>query len=186
MFFTKSLGSSDLPDDSPPPALDVSPGTGISIEGLPAGWTPHLIDPQHPVQAYADFVKAKQREISAGLNISHFSLTTDLTEVNYTSSRTGLLEDRCYYMSLQNFLISRFLTPIFRKWLAYNLKSGLLYVGTTKALPFEKYNKFAMHTWIPRRWQWVDPEKEVNAYLKAIDNNLISKQRVMAETGLDA
>jgi capsid protein len=48
-------------------------------------------------------------------------------------------------------------------------------------LPFSKQKKFENHNFRPRRWPWVDPEKDVNAAKIAIDNRLKSRTEVIAE-----
>jgi len=37
----------------------------------------------------------------------------------------------------------------------------------------------------PKRWQWIDPEKEVNASITAIEARLKSRTRIIAEGGED-
>jgi len=52
-------------------------------------------------------------------------------------------------------------------------------------LPATKYDKFAAHTWQGRRWPWVDPEKDINAAILAINARLDSPQRIAAQQGRD-
>lgn len=164
-------------------SLDATSGT---IEGIPPGWGFQAWDPQHPTSAYPAFIEAKLQEVSSGLNISYFTLANDLTKVNYTSSRTGLLEDRQYFELLQNWIIDQFLTPVFETWLTIALSLGRITTLTGSALPATKREKFSQCRFQGRRWQWVDPQREVNAAILAMQNNLKSPIRIMSEMGIDA
>ena len=184
-FFTKTAPEL-IPDGKSPNepfSLDASAGT---IEGLPAGWGFQQWDPQHPTSAYPAFVEAKLQEVASGLNVSYFTLANDLTKVNYTSSRTGLLEDRQYFELLQNWLIDQFLQPVFETWLELALNLGRVTTLSGSSLPPSKLEKFRQCRFQGRRWQWVDPQREINAAVIALENNLKSPIRIMSEMGVDA
>jgi capsid protein len=53
------------------------------------------------------------------------------------------------------------------------------------ALPVTKADKFLSHSWQGRRWAWVDPLKDVEASVEAINNLLASPQQIAAQTGRD-
>lgn len=183
-FFTKTQAEL-IPDGKSPNepfAIDATSGT---IEGLPPGWGFQAWDPQHPTSAYPAFVEAKLQEIASGLNISYFTLANDLTKVNYTSSRTGLLEDRQYFELLQNWLIDQFLQPVFEQWLSIALSLWRITTATGSALPSSKIDKFRQCRFQGRRWQWVDPQREVNAAILSMQHNLKSPVRIMSEMGID-
>ena len=38
---------------------------------------------------------------------------------------------------------------------------------------------------LPRGWQWVDPLKDINSNIAAVDNGLTSRSRIVGETGGD-
>ncbi len=133
-------------------------------------------DPAYPHEQYGEFVKTRQRRIAAGVDMSYYALANDLTEVNFSSIRAGLLEDREHYKAVQTWWIYHFETPVFLFWLKMALANGSLKDPTTGvSLPFSKYKKFANHKFRPRRWPWVDPEKDANASVIAIDNRLTSR-----------
>ena len=49
----------------------------------------------------------------------------------------------------------------------------------------EKVEMFNAPDWKPRRWAWVDPEKDINAQIKAVENHFKSKRQVISEGGGD-
>ncbi len=53
------------------------------------------------------------------------------------------------------------------------------------ALPMAKLEKFQAAEWKARRWAWVDPTKDVNAKILAIENGFESRRGVISENGGD-
>ena len=164
------------------PTQEMQPGV---IEDLPMGTTFQTLDPQHPVTAYADFVKAALRGISSGMGVSYNSLASDLEGVNYSSIRAGLLEEREEWKAIQNWFIETVIEPIFEAWLKMALLSGALKMPNGSALPAAKYDKFNVPEWKPRRWQWVDPKKDLEAQIMAIEKGLTSRRHVISEQSGD-
>ena len=48
--------------------------------------------------------------------------------------------------------------------------------------PEEKYGRVS---WQARRWAWVDPQKDMNASIMAINNNITTVSAVIREAGKD-
>lgn len=177
-FITKSFpdGVPYTDDDTSGRTMEVEPGI---IEELPMGaeFTPW--DPTHPNTAFGDFIKSGLRGVATGLGMSYNTLSSDLEGVNFSSIRAGLLDEREEWLQIQSWLIDHLCRPVFRMWLRAALLSGAV------KLPAEKYDKFAADTWRGRRWQWVDPEKDVRAGLLAVEGGLKSRRQLVAESGAD-
>lgn len=169
-------------DNQGNPTQEMQPGV---IEDLPMGTTFQTLDPQHPVSAYADFVKAALRGISSGVGVSYNSLASDLEGVNYSSIRAGLLEEREEWKRIQNWFIETVIEPVFESWLKMALLSGALKMPNGSALPAAKLEKFNVPEWKPRRWAWVDPLKDLNAQVLAIEKGLTSRRHVISEQSGD-
>lgn len=155
---------------------DVEPG---SMQMAPPGYKFTNFDPKYPDQAYDPFVKACLRGVASGLGVSYNSLASDLEGVNYSSIRQGVLDERDSWMTIQSWMTDGFLDTVYSDWIERMLTSG------ATALPMSKLDKFKAATWQPRRWQWVDPLKDVNANIEAINNGLKSRRQVIAEMGND-
>lgn len=185
-FFTSEAGSNaeytgDETDIDGNVITEAEPGT---FEMLPEGVKFEPYDPVHPTNAFEPFVKATLRGIAAGLGVSYFSLANDLESVNYSSGRLGTQEDRELWKSLQNWMIETFCYPLYNQWLENALLTESLTVAG-KPLKSSRLEKYKSVTWQPRRWAWVDPQKDMNAYQTALDNNLISPSAVIRERGGD-
>jgi lambda family phage portal protein len=137
-------------------------------------------DPKHPNTAYGPFTKTVLRGIASGLMISYNSLSNDLEGVNYSSIRAGVLEDREEYKMEQEDFIEDWCEPVFAKWLPFAILSGQV------KLPLAKLQKFLDGaTWQGRRWPWVDPLKDIQAAVIALDKRLASRTGVLADNGED-
>lgn len=152
---------------------------------LPAGYKFHSFNPDYPHAMYKDFVKTTLRSIASGLGVAYNTLANDLEGVNFSSIRSGVIEERDCWMMIQKWMIEQFLDDVFSTWLKFALISGAIKLPNGSALPASKYDKFNNATWQGRRWQWVDPSKDAEANISLINNNLRSREDVIAEMGGD-
>lgn len=148
---------------------------------LPPGYDMTSYDPKYPDAAYEPFQRAQARRVSAALSSSYAALTQDRSSENFSSIRTGSLDDREGYMEIQQWLDENFLTPLFSEWLAL----ALLYDADLQRLPYAKFDKFNSAVWQPKRWDWVDPEKDVAASVNSIAAKLKSRSEVIRASGRD-
>lgn len=161
--------------------MDAEPGLIEDFSQMP-GLKFDKWDPAYPHEQYDQFMKVRLRRIGAGLDMSYYAIANDLTEVNFSSIRAGLLEDREHFKSLQTWWIYHFEAPIFLKWLQISLANGAIKDPITgTALPFSKLKKFSNHKFHPRRWGWVDPQKDIAAAVIAIDNRLKTRDEVIQD-----
>lgn len=185
-FFTSPDGSAaglaDSQDDLGNFTTTAEPGT---FDVIPQGYTFQQYNPEYPTQNYDSFVKSCLRGIASGLGVAYNALASDLEGVNFSSIRAGVLEERENWMVLQNWMIETFLRPMFMDWLESALLKGKCVMPNGSALPAGKLFKFTAHAWQGRRWQWVDPLKDIEASITAIRAGLSTPQIVAAQMGLD-
>jgi sirohydrochlorin cobaltochelatase len=96
----------------------------------------------------------------------------------------GLLEEREAWKCLQRFFIEHFCEPIFGDWLKSSLSMGAIEV-VNGTLPASKFEKFHAPEFRGRRWPWVDPKKDIEASMMAIDAGLTSRRAAIGEAGGD-
>jgi lambda family phage portal protein len=184
-----TLGFFVSPDGTPP--NDDAPDAPIEISAagtwdtLPEGYDLRQYNSAFPSEVYGIFHKDCLRSVSSGLNVAYNGLGNDLEGVNFSSIRAGMLEEREAWMDLQEWFIEGFLIPVFNDWLKMSLANGAITMENGSALPATKFDKFAAHTWQGRRWPWVDPLKDIDASIAAIDAGLDSPQRIAATQGRD-
>jgi len=161
---------------------DAEPG---SFTVLPAGAKLESWNPDYPHQNYGDFIKARLRAIASGMGVTYHGLANDLEGVNFSSIRSGTLEERDAWMVLQSWFIDTFLRPVYGEWLRWALTSGQIAFPGGAKLPAAKYDKFVEHNWLGRRWGWVDPLKDIEAARLAIKTGIASPQMIAAQSGVD-
>ena len=161
---------------------DVEPGMGLNLN---PGEEYFGIDPQHPMDAYPVFVKSILRAIAGGLGVSYNSLANDLEGVNYSSLRAGLLEEREEWKAIQQWLIEELCEPVFEEWLNVALAGGAIKGSTGKPFPPDLFEYLNAPEWKPRRWPWVDPFKDMQANILAVDNGFDSRRNIVSECGRD-
>lgn len=159
---------------------DFAPG---QIGELPDGWGFQGFDPKYPHEQHTPFLKSNLRGFAAGLGVGYNNVANDAENVNFSSIRAFTLQEQDEWKEIQSTLIERFLDPLHKIWLKNTLAFGTL-TGELM-LPFAKLDKFMQHKFQGRRWNWVDPVKEVSAKVNAINNNLTTLSRELADQGLD-
>lgn len=124
-----------------------------------------------------DFAKLTEREIAVGLGLPASVLTGDLSDVNYSSIRAGLVEWRRRIEALQHGVVAfQAMRPIWRRWAATEVLSGRVQTTVQSALPVK---------FIAPKQAWVDPAKDVQAELEAIAGGLMSRREAVTSRGVD-
>lgn len=157
---------------------EVEPGV---FQTLPQGYQFQPFNPDYPSQNFDSFVKAALRGVAAGLGASYHVLSGDLTDVNFSSIRSGTLEEREGWMILQSWFAEAFLDPVFEAWLDAALLTGALDPLTPGSR--ERYLRGV--AWQGRRWQWVDPVKDIEAGERAVALGVKTRRQLCAEQGQD-
>ena len=150
------------------------------ISQLPQGYEFTPFDPDSPNTNLPQFLKAMLQRVASGLNVAYSSLASDLEKVNYSSIRSGVLEERNTWRKLQRFFIGGLCTEVFEPWLKMALNHAAL-----GPLPVRKFDKFNAPIWQPRGWDWVDPLKDEKANAQAVTNLTKTRAEILAERGLD-
>ena len=178
-FFTSPDGEGYVPDDESDDLgliSEVEPGI---FEQLPEGMGFQAFDPTHPTTAFDAFTAAILRGVSSGLNVAYSSLSNDLTSVNFSSIRSGVIDEQDQWKMIQKWMIEPVCVPVFQEWLKMPITTGAL------PSPMSRLYKFQAVAWQPRGWQWVDPLKDVKAQVEAIKLGVLSRADVAAAQGKD-
>lgn len=185
MAVTTPSGTEYLADD-----IDAATGGKIEevepgiIKEYPEGTTFHNFDPTYPHAQYDAFIKTTLRGMSSALEVSYNSLANDLEGVNFSSIRAGVLEDREVWKTLQKAIIDHFADVIYRDWLKIQLFAQNI---KPKGQPLgeDKYLKCCDVNFQGRRWDWVDPSKDMSANELAASILVKSKTQIIRDMGRD-
>ncbi len=156
---------------------DMAPG---QIEHLLPGEKFTGFDPSGPNPALDPFLRYMLRAVAAGIGTSYESLTKDYGQVNYSSGRLALLDDRDNYRVIQGWLIRAFRQRVHREWLDQAVVAGEVVIPDfyTNREKYEEAVQFK-----PRGWSWIDPAKEVQAYKTAVRSGFMTLSDVIEQTG---
>jgi lambda family phage portal protein len=178
-FITKNAPQDSLigeanPDTSGVALAGLEPGT---LQVLLPGEDVTFSSPADVGASYETFMRVQLRSIAAGMGITYEQLTGDLTGVNYSSIRAGLLEFRRRCEQFQHqVIVFQMCRPIWRAWLRAAVLSG--------GLPKQAAGSDAK--WIPPGFAWVDPLKDIKAQIMAVRAGFKSRAEVVSEQGYDA
>jgi lambda family phage portal protein len=184
-FITRMAPEDNLMGES---AADAN---GVAMTGMEPG-TLQILEPGEDIKfsapadvgsSYAEFMRQQFRAVAAAMGITYEMLTGDLTQVNYSSIRAGLLEFRRRCEALQHgVIVHQLCRPIWRAWMDQAVLEGAIH------LPGYRKDRRAYQAakWIPQGWSWVDPQKEFNAMKLAIRAGLMSRSEAISGNGYDA
>lgn len=163
-------------DDDGNTIEDISPGGMVE---LPMGMTAKPFDPTHPNTAYPEARKGFLRAIACGLGVQYANFAGDTESVNFSALRWGMKDEQEIWKMLQTFFVEDFITPVFEAWLEYAIMSGQL------RLPLAEFDRWNSPDWKPRAFDYIDPTKDIQANILAVENGFKSRRAVIAEGGGD-
>lgn len=155
---------------------EVEPGI---LERLPSGADFKEFKTEYPTGEFPLFTKAMLRGAASGMGCSYNSLANDLEGVNFSSLRSGLLEERDGWKMVQRWFVEHVLDDIFADFVPMAILSGQL------SLAAADMDKWICPKWQARTWEWVDPLKDIKARVEALDAGLTSRTMICAEQGID-
>lgn len=150
--------------------MELNPGDDISV-----------VQPPSQGASAADFVRLQQRLSGSAQGISYEVTARDMSQVNYSSARQGLLEDRKTYEMEQKYLIEHFLKEVYEEFLEAAVLSGKLKIRDY----YTDKSKYLKHMWVAPGIKWIDPLKEANANKVQLDTCQTTLQEIASSQGAD-
>ena len=160
-----------IPDESqsaisrklqPGAIVDLGPGEDIRFGSPPK------------VDGFDEFTKVVLRSVAAGMGITYEALSSDLSNVNFSSGRMGRMEmDRNVSSWQWLMMVPQFLQP-FSGW----FKDAWAALGDDRVLS-------ARIEWVPPHRILVDPNREITALRDKVRAGFASRQGVIRELGFD-
>ncbi len=167
------------PDDDGAAPVTWAPGT---MQVLLPGESVTFSDPADVGGQYTEFMRTQLRAVAVAMGLTYEQFTGDLTGVNYSSIRAGLLEFRRRMEQLQRTVfVHQFCRPVWARWMDQAVLAGALEMPDYS----NRRREYRAVKWIPQGWQWVDPQKEFNAVVLAIRAGLLSRAEAVSTYGYD-
>ncbi len=132
--------------------------------------------------SYDPFQYRNLTAIGAGMGIPYHVLTGDLREANYSSLRQGQIDFR---RRLEPFQHHAMVQGFCRRVWGWFVEAAVL-AGAIDVRDFDKRRpEYLRIKWIPPKWEWVDPLKDLNAEKLAVRNGFKPRSEVVEAQGLD-
>ncbi len=143
------------------------------IEYLAPGKDVKFATPSH-AGGYGEYMRVQLHAIAAGVGLTYELLTGDLSQVNYSSIRAGLLEFRRRMEALQwQLLVPGLCRPVWQRFVATSQAIGALPEAAIDA------------EWTAPRFEAVDPLKDIQADILAVRAGLMTLKEAIARQGYD-
>lgn len=132
-----------------------------------------VIDPNRNQSNATGWIDLMLRSMGVGTGLSYERLTRDYSKTNYSSNRASDLEDRREFRMEQQWLITHLCIPVWTRFMSHALRKRDMLGFMPTAMEFlTDFDNWMRHDWNAPGWEWVDPKKEVDATVVALENNL--------------
>ena len=178
MFVTSP--APDNPLAPPDEEYEVAPGQVVRLD---PGEDVTVSAPADSGATYEPFQYRTLLQISAALGIPYGYLTNDGAKGNFSNSRLSLIEFRRRVSAWQHsVMVFQLCRPVWARFMDTAVLAG--------ALRLPGYDRrraeYLACSWLPTKWDWVDPLKDANAEIAQIEAGLKSRTQAIAERGYDA
>jgi lambda family phage portal protein len=174
---TRPEGAGGLPIG----AKSTDPKTGNTLERMYPGMIEYLkpgedikFNAPSPAGGYRDYLMTELQGIGAGIDVPYELLSGDLSNVNYSSYRAGMLGFRNAIEAFRWLtLIPMYCRPTWRRFI-----DTLVFIGR---IPEANYGV----QWTAPKFESVDPLKDAMAELKRIRTGTLTLSEAIAQNGYD-
>jgi lambda family phage portal protein len=172
MFVTSPAPENPL-EPADDDGFEVAPGQVVRLD---PGEDVKVGDPADSGSTYEPFQYRTLLQVSAALGIPYPFLTNDMVRGNFSNSRLALMEFRRRVQSWQHSVLAfQLCRPVWVRWVEMAVLSGA--VPPMEGPPAVD--------WLPTRWAWVDPLKDISAEIAEIEAGLKSRTQAVSERGYD-
>lgn len=141
-------------------------------------WVSH--NPTYPHEQHKPFANISLHGAAAGLaSVSYHELSGDFETINLSAGRLSFQDAREGWILLQGWFDNHFLMDIEPEWLSMALLTQAV------SLPVEKFDKFNAPYFLGRRWGYINPEQDMNADIKGVQNYIDTFEKILADKGID-
>ena len=167
-------------DENGERTFDLQPG---QITMLEPGEEVQTSDPADSGATYEPFQYRTLLQVSAALGVPYAYLSNDMLKANYSNSRLALLEFRRRIEAYQHaVMVWQFCRQVWARWLDTAVMAGAIDLPAYE----KRRREYLACSWLPPKWDWVDPLKDARAEIEQIEAGLKSRSQALAERGFDA
>ena len=177
MAITKSQDVVQNIDDDSDSARSFSVSPGTVWDNLLPGEKPEILSSDRPDNKLESWRSGQLKAAAAGTGSGYSSISKDYNGT-YSAQRQELVEQSIHYNVLRQLFIAQFVRPVYRRFIRAANMAGKLNLpdGIDENTLFDA--EFRGPT-IP----WIDPKKEMEAEILAVDNKLKSRSQAIRDRG---
>ena len=167
-------------DERGEPLLPLEPG---QLQILDDGEDITFSSPADVGGNYESFQYRTLLQVAAALGLPYANMSADMLKANYSNTRAALLEFRRRVEAFQHsVIVFQLCRAVWARWMDMAVLSGSLTLPDFEA----QRRDYQSCNWLPPRWDWVDPLKDIRAEIVAMEAGLKSRTQAIAERGFDA
>jgi len=152
------------------------------IQILEPGESVNTSQPADVGGSYEIFIKTQLRAIATGQGVTYEQMTGDLSDVNFSSIRAGLIEFRRRCLMYQTQIINvQFNQRVWDEWFRQAVLSGALDIGRRDIADPD----ISGVRWIGQGFEYVNPVQDQQAHLSAVRAGFKTRGQVAMEMGRD-
>jgi len=175
-----SAGDNSISGEDGARRVDLEPGM---MQLLDPGEDIKFSDPADVGGSYEAFLKMQLRAVASGLGVTYEQLSGDLSGVNFSSIRAGLIEFRRRCLMHQAQIINhQFNQPVWDAWFRQAVLSGALDIGRGANIADPDISGVK---WIGQGFEYVNPLQDQQAHLSANRSGYKSRGQIATEMGRD-
>lgn len=134
------------------------------------------------IGGYREYKMSELQGIAAGVNLPYELMSGDMSQVNYSSWRGGMLGMRNLIEGYRWLtLIPMFCAPVRRRFIDTLVLQGKIPSRYLNSAKIDLYQT----QWTAPKWETVDPLKDVQATLKAIRTGIMTLSEAIQQNGYD-
>lgn len=148
------------------------------------GEKPEILESKRPSQNFLAFCELVLRAASASLGLPYEEVSKDFSKTTYSSARAAMIEAWKMYLVYRKFFEKHYCQPLWNMVMeeAYLRK----YLEIPKHINFYKAMPLLCNCrWIGPFRGYIDPLKEIQANIEAINAGLMTRAEAIAERGND-
>lgn len=150
-----------------------------AIIGLSPGEKANVVNPGRPNPAFDPFVQAVMRQIAVGLELPVEVMQKNFTS-SYTAARAALLDAYVFFRGRRDWLKKSFCQPVFEAWMEEAVGLGRIAAPGFFRDPLLRA-AYCRAQWTGDSAGSMDPVKEVEAWTRAIDAGLATREQAEME-----
>ena len=142
------------------------------------------IDRNLPGKDFPESVRMFLRLIGMPLGMPLEVLLLDYSKTNYSAARAALEQAYRVYISMQRFLKRNWHTPLYRRWLRWEIEAKTL-PRDPELLADARGEAAGLHKWNANEYPWIDALKEADAWSARISTGLATQTQALNSTHQD-